>query len=88
MDFVEGLVKADKAAGLDVWYDQAAMAWGDSIRQKTDDGLRRYLTDAGRLLPIWHRLAQDDVAQRAPSLAGRLALPTSTYSTGQIVGNC
>ena len=112
-DFVSGLVQAAKAAGLDVWYDQAEMAWGDSIRQKIDDGLRRSyfgivvlspnfferpwtqyeldgivqrdLTGAGRLLPIWHRLTQDDVAKHAPSLAGRLALQTSTYSTRQIV---
>lgn len=112
-DFVDGLVKGAEAANLNVWYDQTAMAWGDSIRQKIDDGLRqsyfgvvvlspnfferpwtqyeldgivqRDLTGAGRLLPIWHRLTQDDVAQRAPSLAGRLALSTSTYFTVQIV---
>lgn len=112
-DFVDGLVTCARAAGLDVWYDQAAMEWGYSIRQKIDDGLRRSyfgvvvlspnfferpwtnyeldgivqrdLTGAGRLLPIWHRLTQDDVIERAPSLAGRLALPTSSYSTDQIV---
>lgn len=112
-DFVNGLVSAAKEAGLDVWDDQSAIAWGDSIRQKIDDGLRRSffgvvvlspnfferpwtqyeldgivqrdLSGAGRLLPIWHRLTQDDVAAKAPSLAGRLALPTSTYSTAQIV---
>ncbi|WP_313331257.1 toll/interleukin-1 receptor domain-containing protein [Sphingobium yanoikuyae] len=112
-EFVNDLVSAAKEAGLDVWDDQSAIAWGDSIRQKIDDGLRRSffgvvvlspnfferpwtqyeldgivqrdLTGAGRLLPIWHRLTQDDVATKAPSLAGRLALPTSTYSTAQIV---
>lgn len=112
-DFVNGLVSAAKEAGLDVWDDQSAIVWGDSIRQKIDDGLRRSffgvvvlspnfferpwtqyeldgivqrdLSGAGRLLPIWHRLTQDDVAAKAPSLAGRLALPTSTYSTTQIV---
>jgi len=112
-DFVDNLVSCSKSAGLDVWYDNTAMAWGDSIRQKIDDGLRRSyfgvvvlspnffdrpwtqyeldgivqrdLTGSGRLLPIWHRLTQDDVLKQAPSLAGRLALPTSTYSTEQIV---
>jgi hypothetical protein len=112
-DFVNGLVSTAKEAGLDVWDDQSAIGWGDSIRQKIDDGLRRSffgvvvlspnfferpwtqyeldgivqrdLSGAGRLLPIWHRLTQDDVAEKAPSLAGRLALPTSTYSTAQIV---
>lgn len=113
-DFVNGLVERAEGAGLDVWYDQNVLAWGDSIRQKIDDGLRRSyfgvvvlspnfferpwteyeldaivqrdLSGSGRLLPIWHRLTQDDVAKRAPSLAGRLALPTSNYSTDQIVG--
>jgi len=112
-DFVDGLVSSARAAGLDVWYDQSAIIWGDSIRQKIDDGLRRSyfgvvvlsphfferpwtqyeldaivqrdLSGSGRLLPIWHRLTQDDVAKQAPSLAGRLALPTSSYSTDQIV---
>lgn len=112
-DFVDGLINSAKSAGLNVWYDKAEMVWGDSIRQKIDDGLRRSyfgvvvlspnfferpwtqyeldgivqrdLTGAGRLLPIWHRLTQDDVAKYAPSLAGRLALPTSIYSTSQIV---
>jgi hypothetical protein len=50
------------------------------------DGIvQRDLSGSGRLLPIWHRLTQDDVAKHAPSLAGRLALPTSNYSTEQIV---
>lgn len=113
-DFVDGLVSCAQAAGLNVWYDSSALVWGDSIRQKIDDGLRRSyfgvvvlsphfferpwtqyeldaivqrdLSGSGRLLPIWHRLSQDDVVKFAPSLAGRLALPTSTYSTEQIVG--
>lgn len=113
-DFVDGLVCSAEAAGLDVWYDKNAILWGESIRRKIDDGLRRSyfgvvvlspnfferpwtqyeldaivqrdLSGSGRLLPIWHRLSQDDVAKYAPSLAGRLALPhTSTYSTDQIV---
>ncbi|HCW50215.1 MAG TPA: hypothetical protein DGP25_09680 [Brevundimonas sp.] len=113
-DFVDGLVSRAEAAGLQVWYDSSELVWGDSIRQKIDDGLRRSyfgvvvlspnffdrpwtqyeldaivqrdLSGSGRLLPIWHRLSQDDVVRIAPSLAGRLALPTSTYSTEQIVG--
>ena len=112
-DFVDGLAAKATAAGLEVWYDRAALVWGDSIRQKIDDGLRRSyfgvvvlspsffdrpwtqyeldaivqrdLSGSGRLLPIWHRLTQDDVARQAPSLAGRLALSTSHYSTDQIV---
>lgn len=112
-DFVDGLVSCAQSAGLNVWYDRSAILWGESIRQKIDEGLRRSyfgvvvlsphfferpwtqyeldaivqrdLSGSGRLLPIWHRLSQDDVAKQAPSLAGRLALPTANYSTAQIV---
>lgn len=112
-DFVDSLVKQAEAADLNVWYDDSALGWGDSIRQKIDDGLRRsyfgvvilspnffsrpwteYELDAiiqrdlsgrGRILPIWHRLSLDDVERHAPALAGRLAFPTSNYSTAQIV---
>jgi hypothetical protein len=111
--FVEDFVQKAKHAGLNVWYDRQALDWGDSIRQKIDDGLRRSyfgvvvlspnfferpwtqyeldgivqrdLSGQGRLLPIWHRLTQDDVAKHAPSLANRLALSTSNYSTDDIV---
>lgn len=112
-DFVNDFVLAAQQAGLNVWYDRQAINWGDSIRQKIDEGLRRsyfgvvvlspnffdrpwtqYELDGivqrdfsghGRLLPIWHRLTQDDVAKNAPSLANRLALSTSNYSTDAIV---
>ncbi len=112
-DFVDAFVERAKIAGLKVWYDRHALEWGDSIRQKIDDGLRRSyfgvvvlspnfferpwtqyeldgivqrdLTGQGRILPIWHRLTQDDVAQHAPSLSNRLALSTANYSTDAIV---
>jgi hypothetical protein len=47
--------------------------------------IQRDLSGRGRILPIWHRLSRDDVQKHAPALAGRLALPTSNYSTKQIV---
>lgn len=111
--FVDDFVEKASRAGLKVWYDRQALDWGDSIRQKIDDGLRRSyfgvvvlspkfferawtqyeldgivqrdLSGQGRLLPIWHRLTQDDIAKHAPSLANRLALSTSNYSTDDIV---
>ena len=49
-----------------------------------DGIIQRDLSGQGRLLPIWHRLTQDDVAKHAPSLANRLALSTSTYSSDAI----
>jgi hypothetical protein len=112
-DFVDSLALKAEAAGLSVWYDRQALRWGDSIRQKIDEGLRhsffgvvvlspnfferpwpqaeldaivqKDLSGRGRLLPIWHKLTQDEVANHAPTLAGRLALSTSNYSTDAIV---
>lgn len=112
-EFVEPFVKKAEAAGLRVWYDKFALQWGDSIRQKIDEGLRsayfgvvvlspnffsrpwpnyeldglvqRDLSGKGRLLPIWHRLTQDDVEKHAPSLAGRLALSTASSTSDAIV---
>lgn len=112
-EFVDVFVKKAEAAGLKVWYDKFAMRWGDSLRQKIDEGLRsayfgvvilspnfferpwpnyeldgilqRDLSGQGRLLPIWHRLTQDDVEKHAPSLAGRLALSTAVSSSDAIV---
>jgi len=112
-DFVDGLAAAARAAGLRVWYDIHALKWGDSIRQKIDEGLRQSFfgvvvlspnfferpwpqaeldaivqkdfSGRGRLLPIWHKLTQDEVAHHAPILSGRLALSTSSHSTEAIV---
>ena len=112
-EFVDGLVVKAEAAGLSVWYDRHALRWGDSVRQKIDEGLRQSffgvvvlspnfferpwpqaeldaivqkdLSGRGRLLPIWHKLTQDEVAHHAPTLGGRLALSTSNYSTDAIV---
>ncbi len=112
-EFVDRFVENATAAGLRPWYDRFALQWGDSIRQKIDEGLRssyfgvvvlspnfferpwpnyeldgilqRDLSGRGRLLPIWHRLTQDDVEKHAPSLAGRLALSTASSTTDAIV---
>jgi hypothetical protein len=50
-----------------------------------DGILQRDLSGRGRLLPIWHRLTQDDVEEHAPSLVGRLALSTASSTTDAIV---
>lgn len=112
-EFVDSLVQKARLAGLRVWYDDFALEWGDSIRQKIDNGLRstyfgvvvlspnffsrpwpnyeldgliqRDLSGKGRILPIWHRLTQDDVERYAPSLAGRIALSTSSSTSDSIV---
>lgn len=39
--FVDRLVDEMKKAGITVWYDTAQLRWGDSMRQRIDDGLRK-----------------------------------------------
>lgn len=112
-EFADAFVEKARVRGLRVWYDQFSLQWGDSIRQKIDEGLRsayfgvvllspnfferpwpnyeldgivqKDLSGNGRLLPIWHRLTQDDVEAWAPSIAGRLALSTASSSTETIL---
>ena len=38
-EFVDELVDELKKAGLKVWYDTSRIKWGDSMRQKIDEGL-------------------------------------------------
>lgn len=39
-EIITPLVKALDNAGISFWYDQAEIAWGDSITQKVNDGLK------------------------------------------------
>ena len=39
--FVDELVDEMRKAGISVWYDTTKISWGDSMRQRIDDGLRR-----------------------------------------------
>lgn len=38
--FVDALVNEMRKEGIVVWYDTTQMSWGDSMRQRIDDGLR------------------------------------------------
>lgn len=50
------------------------------------DGLvQKDMLGTGRLLPIWHKVTVDEVAQHTPSLAGRLALNTAINTADEIV---
>jgi sugar-specific transcriptional regulator TrmB len=40
-DFVDGLYQELESRGVKVWYDTMSIAWGDSLRKKIDDGLRK-----------------------------------------------
>lgn len=39
--FVDELVDEMRKAGISVWYDTTQIAWGDSMRQRIDDGLKK-----------------------------------------------
>nr|MBD5378199.1 TIR domain-containing protein [Bacteroides sp.] len=39
--YVDGLVDALTTRGIKVWYDKNQIAWGNSIRQSIDDGLKK-----------------------------------------------
>ncbi len=39
--FVDELVDAMRKEGIVVWYDTSQMLWGDSMRQRIDEGLKR-----------------------------------------------
>lgn len=40
-DFVDEFVQALHMGGIKVWYDTTQMKWGDSMRAKIDDGLKK-----------------------------------------------
>lgn len=53
--------------------------------QKELNGLTALeIQGATRILPIWHKVTKDEVAQYSPILADKLALNTSTLSTSEI----
>lgn len=39
--FVDELVDEMRKAGISVWYDTTQLKWGDSLRQRIDDGLKK-----------------------------------------------
>lgn len=40
-DFVDEFVEALRRCGIKVWYDTTQMKWGDSMRAKIEDGLKK-----------------------------------------------
>ena len=40
-DFVDELVKDMENIGIRIWYDTKKLQWGDSMRSKIDEGLRK-----------------------------------------------
>lgn len=76
-DFVQHLAERCREAGLRVWYDQFALEWGDSIRQKIDAGLASSYFGIAVLSPsffakAWTQYELDGLLERAANGAGRL----------------
>jgi hypothetical protein len=100
------LYHALTAAGVSVWFDEAVLKLGDSLRRKIDEGLARCrygivvlspsffakhwpqreldglvakeITSGEKgILPIWHEIDHKGVAEYSPTLADRLAVPSS-----------
>lgn len=76
-DFVKDLASKARDAGLKVWYDQFALGWGDSIRQKIDAGLACSYFGIAVLSPAffakhWTQYELDGLMEKAGNGTGRL----------------
>lgn len=113
-DYVDDFVKDLNSLGVTTWYDKSQILWGDSMRKKIDEGLKKsrfgivilspnyiaegkYWTKAEldglfqlesingkKLLPIWHKLTKKEVMDFSPTIAGKLAMNTSSLTSKEI----
>ena len=79
--FVNDFVDELRAKGAKVWYDQTQMKWGDSMRAKIDDGLRKSKFGVVILSPdyiadhkYWTKAELDGLFQME-SINGKTLLP-------------
>ncbi len=110
--FVRGLANELISLGAEVFYDEATLKVGDSLRRNIDAGLRNSrfgvvvlssaffskewpareldgltaleVSNQTRILPIWHKVSKDEVAQYSPVLADKVALNTSVKTVREI----
>ena len=80
-DFVEAFVQALKDREIKVWYDKSKIKWGDSMRARIDDGLRKSLFGVAILSPnyiaegkYWTKAELDGLFQME-SINGKTLLP-------------
>lgn len=76
-EFVDGLVAKASEAGLDVWYDKSSLEWGDSLRQKIDQGLSGayfgvVILSANFFSKPWPQYELDGLVQKDMLGTGRL----------------
>ena len=80
-DFVEDFVQALKDRKIKVWYDKTKIKWGDSMRARIDDGLRKSKFGVAILSPnyiaegkYWTKAELDGLFQME-SVNGKMLLP-------------
>lgn len=80
-DFVEAFVQALKDREIKVWYDKSKIKWGDSMRARIDDGLRKSKFGVAILSPnylaegkYWTKAELDGLFQME-SINGKTLLP-------------
>lgn len=80
-DFVDELVNALRALNIRVWYDTSEMKWGDSLRKRIDEGLRKSRFGIAVLSPsyiaegkYWTKTELDGLFQ-LESINGKTILP-------------
>lgn len=81
VDFVEAFVRALKDREIKVWYDKSKIKWGDSMRARIDDGLRKSKFGVAILSPnyiaegkYWTKAELDGLFQME-SINGKTLLP-------------
>lgn len=79
--FVDEFVSALRDRNIRVWYDKTQMKWGDSMRQKIDDGLKKSRFGVAVLSPdyiadgkYWTKAELDGLFQ-LESINGKVLLP-------------
>lgn len=91
--FVDEFVEELRSKGTKVWYDKTQMKWGDSMRAKIDDGLKKSKFGVAVLSPdyiaehkYWTKAELDGLFQRE-SINGKTLLPIWHNLTKQQVMN-
>ena len=92
-DFVDDFVDALKDLGISVWYDTTQIKWGDSMRERIDEGLKKSRFGIVILSPnyiadnkYWTKAELDGLFQ-LESVNGKTLLPVWHNLTKQLVMN-
>lgn len=92
-DFVDNFVASLRDLGVKVWYDTTQIKWGDSMRERIDDGLKKSRFGVAVISPnyiaenkYWTKAELDGLFQ-LESVNGKMLLPIWHNLTKQQVIN-